>query len=224
LLASLLLSTVILAGCGSTNGDEDAGGGSDASSSGPQVDTASESPTPTKATEPTYRSLGKPALTKALIGVQDLPPGYSQDPPSEDANKTFCNYKPPFTEKIKASRDFTKGGGLSAEFLSVGIRQYATAQQAKAAFKALADTLATCTTETDEGTKYTYALTSTAKVGEAQVGVKISTDGASGLSNFALVGPALINVGGGGVMNVDADTVTAMLRAQVKAYTAAAQQ
>lgn len=139
--------------------------------------TASATPTPAKPTAPAYRTLGKPALTKALLGVQDMPPGYSQDPPSPASpNKTFCDYKPPFTEKVYVSRDFTKGGGLSAELLGVGLRQYASAKQAKAAFTALTDALETCTGETYQGTKLTYAPMSTAKIGDGSVGIKITAD------------------------------------------------
>lgn len=65
---------------------------------------------------------------------------------------------------------------------------------------------------------------SAAKVGDASLGVKISTDEATGLQNFALVGPALINTGGGGLMNTNADDITNVLNAQVNAYKAAAEQ
>jgi hypothetical protein len=219
LLTALAASALLLTGCGSSNdsGDSNTGAGNSTGS-----DTT---PAPAKPASPAYRVLGKPALAKALIGIQDLPPGYSQDPPDPDTtNKTFCDYKPPFNEKIKVSRDFTKGGGLSGEILSVGIRQYANAKQAEAAYTALADALKTCTGETSKGTKYTYAAMSVAKVGDASLGVKISTDEATGLQNFALVGPALINTGGGGLMNASADDITSVLKAQVKAYKAAASQ
>ncbi len=216
LLPALAASTLLLTGCGSGGGSGDSTAGSD-SGSGTKT-----TPAPAKPAAPAYRVLGKPALTKALISISDLPPGYSQDPPSPGTNKTFCNYKPPFNEKIKISRDFTKGSGLSGEVLSVGIRQYANAKEAKAAYTALADALETCTGETDKGTKYTYAAMSAAKVGDASLGVKISTDEATGLQNFALVGPALINTGGGGLMNASADDITNVLKAQVRAYKSAA--
>ena len=221
ILAAAAASALLLTGCGSGNDSA----GSSAQSGDTSDSGTSSTPSPAKPAVPAYRVLAKPALTKSLIGIQDLPPGYSQDPPSGDGTtKTFCNYKPPFNEKIKISRDFTKGGGLSGEILSVGIRQYANAKEAKAAYTALADALETCTGETDNGTKYTYAAMSAAKVGDASLGVKISTDEATGLQNFALVGPVLINTGGGGLMNASADDITTVLKAQVKAYKAAASQ
>jgi hypothetical protein len=216
ILATLATSALLLTGCGSSNGSSGSDTGAD---SGSETKTT---PAPAKPAAPAYRVLGKPALTKALIGIGDLPPGYSQDPPSPGTNKTFCDYKPPFNEKTKVSRDFTKGGGLSGELLSVGIRQYANTEQAKAAYDALAKALETCHGETDGGTKYTYAAMSAAKVGDASLGVKISTDDAIGLQNFALVGPVLINTGGGGLMNANADQITDVLKAQVRAYKTAA--
>lgn len=219
LLTVLVASALLLTGCGSSKepGDvnaEDASGSKTKSSS---------TPTPTQAGSPVYRTLGRPALVRALLGVQDLPPGYSQDPPSAvGPNKTFCDYKPPFTEKVKVSRDFTKGGGLSSELVSVGLRQYADAKQAKAAFIALTDALETCTEETYQGTKLTYAPMSAAKLGDGSVGVKITADKTTLLQNFALVGPTLISTGGGGLMNANADQVIELLRKQTKAYQAAA--
>ena len=165
----------------------------------------------------------KKQLAGALLGVQDLPAGYSQDPPSPDtANKTFCDYKPPFEEKVKVRRDFTKGGGLSSEILSIGLRQYANPQQAKAAFDALTKALETCTGETYNGTKVTYTPMSAPKVGDASVGVKITADDMPLLQTFALVGPTLVNTGGGGLMNASADDVNTLLEAQVEAYKTAA--
>jgi hypothetical protein len=218
-LAMLLLSRTGLAtaclllvtGCGGSdqapNADTDSGAD------------APEKSAPAKPAAPSYRVIGKPGLTKALLGVQDMPPGYSQDPPSAASpDKTFCNYKPPFKEKIYVSRDFTKGGGLSAELLRVGLRQYANPQQAKAAFNALTDALETCTGETYDGTKLTYTPMSAAKVGDDSVGVKITADDTTLLQNFALIGPTLVSTGGGGLMNANADEVTNLLKAQSRAY------
>jgi hypothetical protein len=54
------------------------------------------------------------------------------------------------------------------------------------------------------------------------VGVKITADGTDLLQTFALVGPTLVNTGGGGLMNASADDVNMLLEAQVNAYEAAA--
>ncbi|ROR90955.1 hypothetical protein EDD33_1812 [Nocardioides aurantiacus] len=216
---SLIAAALCLSGCGGGSETPDR---ADGSASG---DTTTKAE-PTKPAAPEFRVLGKPALTKALLGVQDLPPGYAQDPPDPNraTNKTFCDYEQPFTEKNYVSRDFTKGGGLSAELLRVGLRQYANADEAKAAFTALTDALETCTGETYQGTQLTYSPMSAPKVGDGAVGIKITADDTVLLQNFALVGPTLINTGGGGLMNANADEVTTLLKAQAKAYETAASQ
>jgi hypothetical protein len=48
--------------------------------------------------------LDKPDLEAALLGIQDMPPGYSQDPPNEPSTKTFCDYKPPVQEDALVRR------------------------------------------------------------------------------------------------------------------------
>lgn len=185
--------------------------------------------TPSTATSaiaaPSQRLLSEKELSAALLSLQDVPPGYSQDPPSEpDPSKTFCDYAPPFQEKIRVKREFTKGGRLSAEFLGVGFRQYADAGQAKATFEALSNALASCTGETYDGRHVSYALMSAPKLGAGSVGVKISSDdGADLLQFFALVGPVLVNTGGGGLMNANADEVIGLFKAQVGKYEAAAE-
>lgn len=173
---------------------------------------ASTGTTTSAAPAPAQRILSEQELTNALLAVQELPPGYSQDPPTPNPHKTFCDYKPPFEEKIYVDRSFTKGGGLSSEVLSVGLRQYADADQAKAAFKALTDALATCTGETWNGSKLTYAPMSAPKVGDGAVGVKMNSDGTDLLQFFALDGPVLVNTGGGGLMNANADEVISLSR------------
>lgn len=168
---------------------------------------------------PARRILSEVELTEALLGVQDLPAGYSQDPPSDKpAEKTFCDYKPAFHEETHVERNFTKGGGLSAEFLKVGLRQYADADQARASFKSLTDALATCTGEMYNGSEMTYAPMSAPKVGDGSVGVKITADDTALLSFFAIDGPVLINTGGGGLMNANADEVINLFKAQVTKY------
>lgn len=86
----------------------------------------------------------------------------------------------------------------------------------------MVDALGTCTAETYEGKKLTYSPMSAPKVGDAAVGVKINVDGSDLLQFFALVGPTLVNGGGGGLMNASADDVIALLEAQVDAYKKAA--
>jgi hypothetical protein len=59
-------------------------------------------------------------------------------------------------------------------------------------------------------------------VGDASLGVKIVADGVGLLQFFSVVGPVLVNTGGGGLMNANADEVMRLLEAQVKKYEGAA--
>lgn len=212
LVPALLVGVSVLTGC---SGGGTGSGGEAGTSAG-----TSGSPSQT----PRYMALSKRGLDQALLSIQDLPPGYSQDRATPaDPDKTFCDYNPPYTEKTYVRRDFTKGGGLSSELLSVGLRQYANARQAEAAFSALESALKTCTGETIQGSKATYSPVSVAKVGQRTVGVKVDLDNATVLQNFALVGPTLVSTGGGGLMNANADEISELLVAQVKTYSAAAE-
>jgi hypothetical protein len=172
---------------------------------------------------PTYKVLTEAALKKALLGLDELPPGYSQDPPDEDdENKNFCDYKAPAVEKVRVGRDFTKGGGMSAEFISIKLRQFKSTEAAKAAWKAMTRALRSCKGEVYDGTKLTYSRMSAPKLGDAAMGVKIDADGVTLVQNFVLVGPVMISAGGGGLTNTDADAVSSALKAQVKSYIQAA--
>lgn len=185
--------------------------------------TATTSATPTAEPPPEFRSLSKKELKAALLTVSDMPVGFSQDPPEDNSGaRTFCAYEVPFEEKVYVSRDFSKGGGMSGELVRLGLRQYKNADQAKAAFDALTKTLDTCTTETVDGVKFDYSLMAAPKVGDGAVGVKIAADGMTLVQNFALVGPVMVNTGGGGLVQTDADEVASLFEQQVKAYEDAA--
>lgn len=224
-IALVIATLTLTSACGSSDGSDEPAAQDTltASQTATATDTPTESPTPTEPPAPEYAVLPKSDLEAALLTIQDMPVGYSQDPPSESGStKTFCDYKQPFTEKTYVSRDFTKGAGMSSEFLRVGLRQYESADQARASFNALTKALNTCTTEVYDGTTLEYALMSAPKVGDDTVGVRITADGTTILQNFALVGPTLVNTGGGGVMQADADEIASLLEAQVKAYQTAA--
>jgi hypothetical protein len=209
---------VLLAGCG---GNSESAGEAGSTDSTPGVSgSAAPEPSPAK---PDYATLSEGDLTDALLDINDLPAGYSQDPPSKPTpNHTFCNYKTPFDEKVKVRRDFTKGGGMSSQVLSVSLRQYKNADQAKTAFAAMTKALDTCHTETYQGSKLTYALMSAPEVGDDTIGVRMTADGTTILQNFALIGPTLVSTGGAGLTSVDADEIAGLLEDQVTAYDAAA--
>lgn len=209
-LIAVALLTLALTACGGTTKP---------SASAP----ASTSLVATTKAAPTYDLLDKKALNKALLGLDEMPAGYSQDPPgTSDTDKTFCDYKEPFKPKVKVAHDFTKGGGVGSEIASIGIRQYGSTSKAAAAFKALTTALAGCKGETFQGSRLAYSPMSAPKIGDGSVGVRIESDGVVLLQNFALVGPSLVNSGGGGLTNANADQAAHLLEAQVKTYIAAA--
>lgn len=219
LIASMLVAC-LLAGCG--DGEDRSSSKSSASSSTTGSDTASPTASSTP-DEPSYRILGAVGLRKALLKLDDLPPGYSQDPQSEDnGNKTFCDYKPPFVEKVRVRRDFVKGAGMSAELVSVILRQFGSPDEAKAAWQALTTALKTCKSEVYDGSHLTYSKLSAPKLGDASLGLKIEVDDYALLQNFVLSGPVMVSAGGGGLMNADADVVAQVLEAQVERYVASA--
>lgn len=220
-IASLLIAGT-LAGCGGEQSatSPQATGSNTPGAGATSATTPTASPTPEA---PSYEILTQAALEEALLEVDQLPPGYSQDPPNADGgNKTFCDYKPPTEEKFRVSRDFTKGGGMSAELLSITLRQFKSVEQASAAWNAMNETLKTCKSEVSEGTKFTYSPMSAPKLGDASTGLKMDVDGMTVLQNFVLVGPVMISGGGGGLMNADADTIAKLLETQVERYVGAA--
>ncbi|MEU2614533.1 hypothetical protein ABZ570_23560 [Micromonospora sp. NPDC007271] len=172
---------------------------------------------------PTYKILDKANLTKALLPLKAMPSGYSEDESdSSETDKTFCNYRQPHTAKIKVSKSYQKGGGLSAQLISVTLRQYASPAQARASFDKMAKTLETCRKDRLGGQKVTYALMNLPEFGERSLGVRIDVQGATALQGFALVGPTLVSTGTAGVMSTDADVVADLLGKQVDRYSAAA--
>jgi hypothetical protein len=218
----LAISTLLLAsGCGGDTDQPDAADNADNAGNAQSISTASASPTPEE-TGPAYQVLDKPDLQAALLGIQDLPAGYSQDPPSEPTNKTFCDYKMPVEENALVRQDFTKGGGMSAELASVSLRQFDSPEDASKAFDALTNALETCHGDDIDGTHADYTPMSAPKVGDASVGVRIEADNFTLMQNFVLVGPTIVTTGGGGLMNANADQVTQLVEAQVKAYQDAA--
>lgn len=171
---------------------------------------------------PTYKILDKAGLTKALLPLKAMPTGYSEDESdSSGTDKTFCNYRQPYTAKVRVSKSYQKGGGLSAQLIMVSLRQYASPAQARASFDKMAETLETCRKDTSVGQKVTYALMNLPELGEKSLGVRIELQGGTALQGFALVGPTLVSTGTAGVMSTDADVVADLLGKQVDRYSTA---
>ncbi|MEU8949385.1 hypothetical protein [Streptomyces sp. NPDC048489] len=179
---------------------------------------ASSSPPPQAAV------LTKAQLTSALLPLSQMPAGWSTDSSSSTGDKTFCNYLQPHKAQVQVSRTFQKGGGLTATVASVGIRQYASASDAAESFAAMEKALESCHKETYQGSVLKYLPMSVDKLGDRSLGVRIDSDAATLLQQFALDGPTLINVGTGGMADAEADTATKLLHDQVDRYEAAARK
>lgn len=216
-LASLML-TGALVGCGQQEGPDPG----ESATTETTLPGTSVSPTSATDDEPLFRVLSRAAVKKAMLTVDDLPPGYSQEPSEANEGKTFCDYKEPAEEKALVRRDFVKGAGLSAELLAITIRQYGSVKDADAAWNALTKALETCKGEQYDGSQLTYTRMSAPRLGEESLGLKIDVDGVTLLQNFVLVGPAVISAGGGGAVNADADAITTALEKQVARYEGAA--
>lgn len=212
--STLLAVTValFLTGCGGGSDDPNVRSGS----------TASSTPSKTTPVAPRYKILGESDLEDALLGVQDLPTGFSQDAEATpETGKTYCDYKA-VKEEDKVTRDFTKGGGMSTEAATLILRQYKDSATAKRAFDALSKTIETCRDDSIDGSAAKHSVMGAPKVGEASIGIRTDVEGATALSNFALVGPVMVNAGMIGLTSTDADEAAQLLVKQVDAYAAAA--
>ncbi|MGC4888075.1 hypothetical protein [Micromonospora sp. DT227] len=212
-----MATSLTLTGCGPESPrPEPAASGASAPSTAPTPEPSPKAPT--------YKILDKKALTKALLPLSAMPTGYSEDESgsSDGSDKTFCDYRQPYTAKIKVSRSYQKGGGLSAQLIMLSLRQHASPEQAKASFDKMAKTLETCRKDTSDGQKVTYALMNLPGLGERSLGVRIELRGGTALQGFALVGPTLVAAGTAGVLNADADEVADLLGKQVDGYSSVA--
>lgn len=190
--------------------------------------TASTATSPAATPARSYAHLSAQQINDVLLTYTDMPPGYAEAPDSASAqDHTFCNYTQPTKAVVRGTRSFNKGGGLSQQFVSVTIREYATPAAARKAWDAMKQALDTCHRETYQGEKVTYSRMSAPTVGDASAGVRMTvSDRTVGemtlVEDFALVGPAVVSSGAGGVMNVDADQAAQVLKQQVAAYKDAA--
>ncbi len=190
---------------------------------------------PTKASSPSisasptseaYQLLNRAELTRALLGLDAVPPGYTKDGPDNSPETPVCGKTSIPAHKIDVEHGFTKGGGLTVSLLQVGIRQYDSPSIARMEFNDLVARLTACKHDKNkDGATYTYAQMSTPHIGDATFGVstRISSGGldVTVAENFALVGPVLIRVGAGGTVSTDTDSAARLFEQQVNRYIAA---
>lgn len=225
LVPALAVAALALTACGgddtSATGDQNAET-SGATTSAPTTTDPSPTPSVTTPPAPMFQRLTVAELEKALLTVQDMPPGYSQDPPSDDSSSAEYCGSAPAKAPFKASNDFTKGGGFSTEIGSVGLAQYPSEQVAFKNFTRLADGLKTCRGETYQGDEVKYSVMSTPKLDYPTLGIRIDADTYTVLLNIAQVGPTVVAAGTGGVTIADANLAAEMFEKQVSNYEDAA--
>lgn len=224
LAAALAVAVFSLCACGGDN--ESTTGNQVVESVGttaPALPTSS--PTPTTPPAPSFQQLKLGELKKTLLTVEDMPAGYSQDPPSDDGESSaeYCGSKPD-TAPMRPGNDFTKGGGFSTEIASVQLAQYPSEQVASKNFERLRKGLKSCHGEIFDGDRVTYSVMSTPKLDYPTLGIRIEADTYTVLLNIAQVGPTVVLAGTGGLTNADANLAAEMFKKQVSSYEAAALQ
>lgn len=214
-----LLFAAALTACSSSAPSPEGASPAVQSPSGSSVASASAAASPS----PEAQFLGKKELASALLSLSEMPAGWSVDTSGgSSTNKTFCDYKQPHQAKVTVSGNFQKGAGVEGSVAAVGLRQYASVDDAADAFDAMEQALKTCHKETYKGSVLNYSAMSVEKLGDRSLGVRIESSGYTVLQQFTLDGPTLINAGTGGMAGVDADTTALLLRKQVERYEAAA--
>jgi hypothetical protein len=200
-------------------------GGGTTKAPGTESTVATQSTTTPPTPSPTlveYKQLDKARLSNALLGLDTMPPGYSLDPPDNSPETPVCGKKS-IPGKLDVEHWFTKGGGLTVSLIKVGLREYGSSTAARTAFDETVSRISACKHETrSDGEKTSYSPMSTEHVGEATFGVRVEFNEGTVIEVFALQGPAIISVGGGGTVEIDTDSVLKLIRQQTEEYTAAA--
>lgn len=170
-----------------------------------------------------YEQLSKSELRSAVLEVNSLPTGFGEDPDSTgETSKNYCDYKRPFKATATAIQGFMKGSGMSGEYVQIGLRQYGDIDKGAASFKTLVDTMKTCRKDSIDGEPVKFSLLSTPDLEDGSIGIAVVTDDYNVPQFFALSGPTLISVGGGGLMGSDPDELIGLLKKQISAYKQAA--
>lgn len=219
-VAAACAAALIVSGCGSdpTASSSDDGPAAPSSSS-----SGSEQGFPSAGTAGEVQPIPADELDAALLGLDALPAGYSQDPDDDDSDSpvSYCGAKPDRAQD-HVTRSFTKGGGLSTEFAQVGLSQYADTGTAQEQFETFQDGVADCPGETVAGAHYTYQPASTPETGYPTLGLRVEAESFTLLLFASQVGPTVVTSGTGGVTSVDTDLAEELLRGQIESYQDAA--
>lgn len=202
--AALVPVVAILAACGSP------------SSATPSISAAASPSGSSAAAAPTYPQLTYAQLVKALPSLSDVPVGYTAEKPeSKDSDVTACNFQPPNKETGYASITFDGTGGSD---IAATIRQYGSATDASAQMAALVHaTQAGCSMKTS-GTTVRVAQMSAPKLGDSSTGFAISGQGFVIDDVDVQVGPAIIQIGQGGMAAANVAQATSVAKKAIADY------
>lgn len=200
-----------------------------ASGSAPEVST---SPTQRSASTPAgpvaaapseqLKTLSQKELAKALVTLDDLPPGYSKRPDGDAKGKVPCDTKIPQERTARATVSFAKGSGFSSETAAVAISQYADPADAKASMTAFMKAVDNCPTERLKGEKITWARMSAPHVGDEAKGVRLEAKTFTLLEYYTRKGRTIIGVSVGGVTSTNSALLEKLLTTQLDLYMEAA--
>jgi hypothetical protein len=192
---------VLLTGCGGGNSGAKAGSGG-----------------------ATFHQLSEQQLEDLLLTVDDMPAGYSQDPPDNGgATATYCGTAPEHAP-IRPDHGFTKGSGFSTEVASIQLSQYLSADDAARNLEVLRSALRSCKSEVYQGERVHYSQVSTPRLRYPTLGIRVVSDRYTALIDVAQVGPTIVVAGIAGITKADASLASSMLTTQVSRYEDAALQ
>jgi len=171
---------------------------------------------------PAFRQLSEQQLEDLLLTVDDMPAGYSQNPPDNGgATATYCGSAPEHAP-IRPDHGFTKGSGFSTEVASIQLSQYLSADDAARNLGVLRSALGSCKSEVYQGERVHYSQVSTPRLKYPTLGIRVASDRYTALIEVAQVGPTIVVAGIAGITNADAKLASAMLTTQVSRYEDAA--
>ena len=227
--ASAVTLALALTGCGADKPSGQAGTPSAAGSSSSSSTTSTPPPGETTPAGPTFKRLSTAQLTKALLTLDDTPNGYSDTTTSIDkkfgTSKTgLCDYKVLYMSPTYSARIFTKGGGLSAEYIKTSLQQNKTTRRRRRHTQSSSRRSARATrprsTAIGTRSRWSKPIRSATPVSWCAWKAKAGTF----IRGYALLGPTIITVTGSGLVNVDGDLVSKTLGKQVDKYSLAAVQ
>jgi hypothetical protein len=219
-VVTLMAAAVALAACGSTSSAPAASATTSQTTSpsapSKSATTPDASSSVTASTRPAFKQLSSAQLIKALLALDEMPPGYTAEKPdTTESSETFCNYKRPNHANSYASLTYDS---TSMNAIAASIRQYDSVDDATAQQEALVAALQTCRSMTSSGQTLKVAQMSAPKLGDRTVGVALTSQGYTIAEFFIQVGPAVLQIGEAGLGGADVLKMTRLSKKAVAKY------